>query len=364
MIIPFSMLEQAWKDTVPQNSEEINKAKFKYFLCFNLFSLEQELETNTYLPRPLRTEKIWAPKPREVQVPAIRDKIVQHAICDNYLNKRLTKPLIKETSACLELRGTGYASDILKQHMFNYYKNNGTKFYVLKCDISKYFASIPHDNLYKLIDRYVDDKNIVCLMHKFIDQLPVGLALGLQQSQLLANLYLSSLDHFCKEFLLAKYYGRYMDDFYIISDNAGYLEYCLFEIESFVNSIGLQLNPKTAIFKNKLEFIGFTYHIADGGKIVKLLNQKKKSSKRRHIKKMLNDVHSGRMSTWSLVEKYAGWRVHALRGNCYKLVAEWDAFIIDEMHHFGYTLKFDDKRWEMKRCHEQLGKSKTELGYS
>lgn len=353
MIIPFSMLEQAWKDTVSQNSEEINKAKFKYFLCFNLSLLEDELESGEYQPRPLRTEKIWAPKPREVQVPAIRDKIVQHAICDNYLNTKLTKPLIKETSACLELRGTGYASDILKQHLFNFYKNNGTRFYVLKCDISKYFASIPHGKLYNLIDRYVDDKDVVTLMHKFIEQLPLGLALGLQQSQLLANLYLSPLDHFCKEFLLAKYYGRYMDDFYIVSDDLEYLEYCLFEIEKFVNSLELMLNPKTAIFKNKLEFIGFTYHIADGGKVVKLLNQKKKNSKKRHIKKMLNDVPSGRMSTDTFVEKYAGWRVHALRGNCYKLVAEWDAFIIEEMLSFGYTLKFDDKRWEMKRCHGQ-----------
>lgn len=42
----------------------------------------------------------------------------------------------------------------------------------------------------------------------------VGIPIGNQTSQLFALLYLDGLDHFVKEKLGIKYYGRYMDDFF------------------------------------------------------------------------------------------------------------------------------------------------------
>lgn len=37
-------------------------------------------------------------------------------------------------------------------------------------------------------------------------------------------MYLDEFDHWVKETLHAKYYGRYMDDFYIIHEDKAYLQ--------------------------------------------------------------------------------------------------------------------------------------------
>ena len=347
MIFHFTLLYDAWRKTVVQSSEQTNKARLKYYLVLQLLKLCKELNNGTFQPRGFRYRNVYIPKERLVQVPMIRDKIVQHAICDNYLNLVLTKPLIKETSACLIGRGTQYGSKILKSQLYNYFTHYGKDFYVLKCDIKSYFATIPHDRLFELIDRYVDDLSVREIMKKFINQTDIGLALGLQQSQLLANLYLSGLDHYCKKNLKAKYYGRYMDDFYIISDRKDYLEHCLEEIDKYVQNIGLSLNPKTCIMKNKIEFIGFTYRITPKGKILKHLVSQKKKSKRRHIAKMLKQVKNGEMAVETMVNSYGCWRSHALQGNCYKLVRAWDEWIIGELKQLGYELRFNKMRWKL-----------------
>lgn len=334
------MARAAWRNTVQVNSEVENKMRFKYYIAPNLFKLIREITTHTFKPTKLRTQIVWFPKKRIVQVPAIRDKIVQHAVCDNYLTACLTKPLIKETCACVEDRGTIYASNILKKQLRSYYKEHGSDFYVLKCDIKSYFASIPHWRVHQLIDRYVEDEDVKRIVFQFVDMLAVGLPLGLQQSQLIANLYLSDLDHKCKELLGAKYYGRYMDDFYIISDSREYLEKCLEYIRGYIESIGLKLNPKTRIFRNKLEFVGFTYFISETGHVVKMIAKGKKRSKRRHISKMIRRIDEGELTIEKFVESYQGWRAHALQGDCAKLVAIWDSVVTDVCEERNYKIYF------------------------
>ena len=87
----------------------------------------------------------------------------------------------------------------------------------------------------------------------------VGIPIGNQTSQLFALLYLDGLDHFVKEKLGIKYYGRYMDDFFLIHHDKAYLQECRKQIEAFVQARGLSLNAKTNIFplKHGVDFLGF-----------------------------------------------------------------------------------------------------------
>lgn len=73
--------------------------------------------------------------------------------------------------------------------------------------------------------------------------------------------YLSEMDHFIKEKLGVKYYGRYMDDFYLIHKNKEFLKVCLAEIERIVGDLRLELNRKTDIYpiKNGITFLEFTH---------------------------------------------------------------------------------------------------------
>ena len=68
----------------------------------------------------------------------------------------------------------------------------------------------------------------------------VGIPIGNQTSQLFALLYLDGMDHFIKEKLGIKFYGRYMDDFFLIHKDKEYLRHCRKEIEAFVQARGLR----------------------------------------------------------------------------------------------------------------------------
>lgn len=64
-----------------------------------------------------------------------------------------------------------------------------------------------------------------------------------------------------------KYYGRYVDDFYLIHEDKEYLKACLCVIEQYLSEYGLKLNNKTQIFpiKNGIDFIGFHTYLTDTG---------------------------------------------------------------------------------------------------
>ncbi|MBQ8578621.1 MAG: reverse transcriptase [Clostridia bacterium] len=338
MVFTYAMLYQAWRDTVAVNSTEPNRARYKYYLEENLYSLAERLENGTFEPSPMRLKTIYYPKLRTAQVPSLEDKIVQHAICDNCFYDAATKPLIKETSACVRGRGNLYASWILKEQMHRYYRKHGKMPYFLKCDIHHYFASIPHDRVYMLLDRYVEDEEVKNIMRKFIGMTDIGLPLGLQQSQLLANLYLSEMDHRIKEVLRAEFYGRYMDDFYIMHHDPDYLRSCLAYIDGYVQSIGLTLNPKTEIHRGNMDYLGFNYHLTDTGKVIQRLVKSKRNTKRRQLKKMLRDLAENKITAEEFAASYLGWRAHALQGDCYALVAAWDDWLRGELKKIGYHM--------------------------
>lgn len=63
---------------------------------------------------------------------------------------------IKESSACIKGRGTQYGGELVKEQLRSYYRTYGTNhFFVLKCDIHSYFASVDHGRLKGILDRYI-----------------------------------------------------------------------------------------------------------------------------------------------------------------------------------------------------------------
>lgn len=77
----------------------------------------------------------------------------------------------------------------------------------------------------------------------------------------MAIFYLNDIDHYIKEILKCKYYIRYMDDMYILSDNKDYLKYCFESISNELSKIKLCINKKSGIYRLKegISFLGYTY---------------------------------------------------------------------------------------------------------
>lgn len=299
----------------------------------------EDLNNGSYQPDPLREKQVLYPKRRIVQVPSLNDKIVQHVICDGYAYEPMTKPLIREASANTRGRGTDYGRDILVKHLRAFWRKYKRPPYILKCDVHSFFASIPHDRLLQLIDRYIDNPIVKSQMEAFVALTDQGSPLGLQQSQLTSNLYLSELDHKLKERLGVEFYGRHMDDFYILSDSRAWLEEIWAWIRRYLDSIGLELNPKTNIFYRSFDYIGFRFIVSDTGKVIVRLSPGKLKSKRRHLKKQAGELASGKKTPEQLEASYFGWRVHAFKAkNARTQIINMDTYFNGLLQQAGYRL--------------------------
>ena len=308
--------------------------------------LSYQLKTKKYTLSPYNTFEVFEPKRRVVMSNSYKDKVVQHSLCDNVLEPILTRSFITDNYASQVGKGTHYGLDRLREFLRRFYRKNGIDGWILKADISKYFYSIRHDVLKSLIRKKITDPDVLWLVEMIIDSTEgnVGIPIGNQSSQLFALLYLNNLDHFIKEKLGIKYYGRYMDDFFLIHEDKAYLQYCRAEIEKHVAAIGLSLNNKTNIYplRNGVDFLGFHTYLTETGAVIRKVRRRSKNNMKRKLKKMRGLVERGKITTATVEQSYKSWRGHAEKGNCYHLIRRTDHY---------YNRLFNSK--EAEKCQKQ-----------
>lgn len=326
-IYGFDNLNRAFKLARRGKRWKPATARFEVNLLENLLRLNRELQDKTYELSEYHTFKVYEPKERDVMSNSFRDKVVQHSLCDNVLEILLRKNFIYDNYASQVDKGTDFGLGRLDGFMHSYYRHNGSEGWVLKCDIRKYFYRIPHEYLKRVLEPYIPEEDVWWLLEYIINSTDdPGIPIGNQSSQLLAVLALSPLDHFIKEKLQIKYYGRYMDDFYLIHHDKEYLQQCRKDIAMFLSPLGMELNQKTQIFplKNGIDFLGFHIYLTETGKTIWKLRRKSKSNMTRKLKKFRKLLDKGQITMESVHQSYQSWKGHALRGNCHHLVRDMD----------------------------------------
>lgn len=327
-------------------------AKFEANLLEALSLLSELLKTKKYRMSEYFVFRVYEPKERIVMTNAFKDKVVQHSLCDNVLEPAFTGSFIRDNYASQRGRGTHDGLYRLEGFMRSYYFSRKARAeeesreeglprlspaeyadgWVLKCDISKYFYSIWHEPLKKMVRQYIKDPDTLWLIDLIIDSTPdPGIPIGNQTSQWFAVMYLSGLDHFIKEKLGIKYYGRYMDDFFLIHEDKAYLQYCWKEIEKYVAGLGLSLNNKTNIFplRNGIDFLGFHTYLTETGKVIRKVRRSSKSNEQKKLKKQRALLDRGKITLKQVEQSYGSWRSHAEKGNCYHLIREMDELVLN-----------------------------------
>lgn len=253
---------------------------------------------------------------RQIEAPVVRDRIVQKSLMKHVLTPSLTPYLIYDNFASMKNRGTSFARKRFEIMMHRYIQRHGTEGYILLIDIKKYFNNIDHEVLKRLIAPRLrnEPEDVMQLIHYVIDtssKTNKGLNLGSECPQIFAIYYLNPIDQFVKVVKGVKYYGRYMDDIFIISDSKDELKKLLAEIETKLAELLLEVNhKKTHIVKLTHGFIWLQvkYIIRPTGKIVKAMSHNKIVRERRRLKAFRRMFDRGQMTEAEIYDAYQSWR--------------------------------------------------------
>lgn len=322
-VIDFHNMYRAYRRARRGKGFKKSAARFSAAALDGVHTLIAQLQSKTYTVSPYNTFKVYEPKERIIQTASFKDKVVQHSLCDNVILPRLQQVFIYDNCAGQKGKGTLFGLDRLSEQMQQFYQRYGRNGYILKCDITKFFYNIAHDQLKDIVHYHFGyDPDICWLCDLYIDSTEgKGIPLGNQINQGFALLYLDGMDKLIKYELGIEFYGRNMDDFILIHPSKEYLQYCLEVITAYLETLELTLNGKTQIFpfKNGVSYLGFhTYITADGTLIRKLNNQKKRSAQKKYTR-MAKLVVAGKLPQEKLDRSYAAHQNHRSHGNCYNL---------------------------------------------
>lgn len=211
-------------------------------------------------------------KHRHIKSVHISERVVQKALCNQILTPILSKSLIYDNGASLQGKGTSFVRNRLKIHLMRHYRKYGTEGYIVLLDCRKYFDSIQHNMLYTMVENKIIDQKVCNVIRQYVDAFgDVGLGLGSQVSQIAAIFFPNSIDHFAKEKLKLKNYGRYMDDSYFIVPTKEEANNKLALLSEKYDALGIPLNlRKTQVVKltRNFTFMKGIYRISETGKIL------------------------------------------------------------------------------------------------
>lgn len=302
-----------WKSSVISYNTRLTK---------NILKTKEEIDKNEYHLCNKFNEFIVNErgKVRNIRAPRYSERIVQKCLCDYCLVPILSRSLINNNGACLQGKGVMFSRTRFRRDLNRLLQSNtkGEKF-ILFIDFKKYFDNIDHNILKTELKKYIRDNYLFNLTCEHIDSFGIiGLGLGSQVSQILSVFYCNKLDHFITNYLHIKYYGRYMDDSYIMCDSKDKIEYYKSEIEKFcINKLHVKFsNNKVKIQKinntsnkiTRLKYIKCTF-LVKNNKIIKTFGGKDSSIReKRKLKAMKKKLINNEIDISYIESFYKGWR--------------------------------------------------------
>ena len=236
------------------------------YLNNHYLELCKSIREGWYKPKPVKRVEI--PKPdggkRQLGVPTVVDRMVQQAMV------QVLQPIFEKTfSECSygfrPKRNAHQAIERAKE----YYEEGYT--YVVDLDLEKYFDTVNHDLLIKMVRETVKDEGVIALIRKFlksgvmvdglVSQTEQGTPQGGNLSPLLSNIYLTKFDRMLEE--RGHKFVRYADDcnIYVKSPRAAerVMAGCIRFLEG---ELKLKVNQKksTTGSPTKLKFLGFSLY--------------------------------------------------------------------------------------------------------
>ena len=316
-----------------------------------LVATNNELEEHVYHARKGSSFTVnERGKQRNIRSNPFSDRVIRRCFCDNCLIPELRKYLIHDNGASLSGKGISFTRRRFEQHLHEYYRKYGTnEGYILLIDFSKYYDNIRHDKLMEAIVKHIHDPQELWLLSKILDNFKVdvsylndemyknclnmkfngekqsrlnpkyltgqkfmakSLAIGDQVSQICSVYFPTRIDNYCKIVKSIRWYGRYMDDSYIISNDKRFLHEMLDKITQIASELGIFINhKKTHIMKinHFFTWLKLRYKLTETGHLVIKINPKAITRERRKLKKYRKMVDQGKIPLIDVQNSFKSW---------------------------------------------------------
>jgi RNA-directed DNA polymerase len=346
-----------------------------------LRGIREDLITNRYKPLPNRRVEIpkRKGKVRTLQIPCIRDRVVQGAL-------KLILEAVFEADFCSNsygFRPRRSPHRALAEVRRSVMRRMST---VIDVDLSRYFDTIRHSVLLDKIAQRIQDPQVLHLVKQIIK---VGGSLGVPQggpfSPLAANIYLNEVDWFfdairCKTTegnYEAVNYHRFADDIVVTVSGhhtkRGWAERALQRLREQFALIGVELNQEKTKVVNLLKgeafgFLGFDLRRVskrDRDGYLILMTPKKKA--RQAVKAKIRDIirRGGAIPMATLVKRInatlAGWVNYFRVGNASSAFSEVHNYVEMKVRTLLTRRKRRQKtsigwrRWSNEYLYEVLG---------
>lgn len=335
VVFSYDNLYKAYRECRKSVSWKASVQRYIATASLQLYQTHEELMNGTFRSKGFSEFDIMERgKLRHIQAVDMKERVVQRCLCDNCLVPVLSRSFIYDNGASLKDKGYHFSARRLIAHLQKHYRQYGTEGYVLLFDFSKFFDHISHEQIKNILRNNVTDERILRLCDHFIDAFgDVGMGLGSQVSQIFALAAGNGLDHYIKEVLGIRYYGRYMDDGYLIYHDKAYLRECLKRIREYCDSVGIVLNEKkTQIVKLSHGFVWLKarYYLTETGKMVRKLPRKSASRERKKIGRLCKILLDKKLPCIMLWESYQSWRSYAKGFTAYKTVRNMDVYYLEK----------------------------------
>jgi group II intron reverse transcriptase/maturase len=272
----FDACERVVKNGGAAGVDGMRVEELQPYLIKHYRELCESIEGGWYKPAPVRRVEI--PKPdggtRQLGIPTVIDRMVQQAVV------QVLQPVFEQTfsDSSYGFRPGRSAHQAIERAK-GYYEEGNT--WVVDLDLEKYFDTVNHDLLIKMVRETVKDEGVITLIKKFLKSgiMAEGIVsrreLGLKSagtpqggnlSPLLSNIYLTKFDRMLEE--RGHKFVRYADDcnIYVKSLRAAgrVMEGCIKFPEG---KLKLTVNRKKSSVGSplKLKFLGFSLYWSKEG---------------------------------------------------------------------------------------------------
>ena len=191
-IISHENLLEAWKEFIKGKKNKKDVELFQRYLMRNLIDLHEDLNNKKYRHSMYEAFNIADPKPRDIHKASVRDRLLHHAIYRKLYSYFDTK-FIHDSYSCRLNKGTHRALKQFKNYTNKVSRNHTKTVWILKCDVRKFFASIDQEILFSILQKHIQDIDILNLLKTIIQSFQSttegkGLPLGNLTSQMLVNI--------------------------------------------------------------------------------------------------------------------------------------------------------------------------------